>query len=317
MRRRRLCSTTCATWFATSSSARRQKPARSLAPAAIVLFLFVFACSCSCVCVRVRVCVLVLVLVRACLCVGMGNKQIVCVWGVCHTGCTSRTANSRSCPPSSSPTSRPAICRFSIRLTHGCRVLMGLRNTCADWAAGQEPADDPYIKGVKDQQYTPPAIGNRHCGPGSTQLFMMLTMLESLCADDKKKSLKHDLDSKFHGPMLAFYNTAKNYFHLLNFKGTLACSMQLFLPCFTPTNGSHTHSLTHSLTHTHILTLTLKLTLKRTLKHTTLHFTHSFTHSPLLPSVRSASLHQAADLSQLWYREFYLELSNGRHIQVC
>ena len=50
MRRRRLCSTTCATWFATSSSARRQKPARSLAPAAIVLFLFVFACLCSCSC---------------------------------------------------------------------------------------------------------------------------------------------------------------------------------------------------------------------------------------------------------------------------
>ena len=131
---------------------------------------------------------------------------------------------------------------------------MGLRNTCADWAAGQEPADDPYIKGVKDQQYTPPAIGNRHCGPGSTQLFMMLTMLESLCADDKKKSLKHDLDSKFHGPMLAFYNTAKNYFHLLNFKGTLACSMQLFLPCFTPTNGSLTHTHTHTHTQTHTQT---------------------------------------------------------------
>ena len=183
-------------------------------------------------------------------------------------------------PPASSPTARPAICRFSIRLTHGCRVLMGLRNTCADWAAGQEPADDPYIKGVKDQQYTPPAIGNRHCGPGSTQLFMMLTMLESLCADDKKKSLKHDLDSKFHGPMLAFYNTAKNYFHLLNFKGTLACSMQLFLPCFTPTNGSHTHSLTHSLTHTHIHTHTHAETHKHreTRAHTHTH-THAHTHT--------------------------------------
>ncbi|EGD72022.1 hypothetical protein PTSG_00038 [Salpingoeca rosetta] len=125
-------------------------------------------------------------------------------------------------------------------------VLMGLRNTCADWAAGFEPEDDPYMRGIKDTAYQPPEIGNRHCGPGSTQLFMMRTMLESLCADDKKKSLKHDLDSKFHGPMLTFYNSTKHYFHLLNFK---------------------------------------------------------------------SSLQEAADLSQLWFREFYLELSNGKHIQ--
>ncbi len=48
---------------------------------------------------------------------------------------------------------------------------MGIRNTCADWLNGMEPADDPFLKGDKDTKYTPPELRARQCGMGSTQVI--------------------------------------------------------------------------------------------------------------------------------------------------
>ena len=55
-------------------------------------------------------------------------------------------------------------------------VLMAIRNTCADWASGIEPTDDPFLKGDKDLTYKPQDVRNRDCSLGSTQLYMFRTM---------------------------------------------------------------------------------------------------------------------------------------------
>lgn len=93
---------------------------------------------------------------------------------------------------------------------------------------------------------------------------MFRTMLESLCADDKKKSVKFELDSKYYPAMLDFYEQSFFFDYLLNLNGTFAllllCGFSLF--CLT------------------------------------------------------ATLQRSADLSQFWYREFYLELSMGEQVQV-
>jgi hypothetical protein len=33
------------------------------------------------------------------------------------------------------------------RLPSSGSFLVGMRNTCSDWSSGQEPMDDPYMKG--------------------------------------------------------------------------------------------------------------------------------------------------------------------------
>ncbi|EDQ89698.1 uncharacterized protein MONBRDRAFT_32353 [Monosiga brevicollis MX1] len=125
-------------------------------------------------------------------------------------------------------------------------VLMGMRNTCTDWSTGQEPQDDPYLKGEKDQNWKRPEVQARRVGLSSTQLYMFRTMLESLCADDKKKSVKSELDPKYYPGMQDMYERSFYFEYLLNF---------------------------------------------------------------------NATLQRSADLSQLWYREFYLELTQGARVQ--
>jgi len=125
-------------------------------------------------------------------------------------------------------------------------VLMGLRSTCADWLNGNEPNDDPSMKGKKDQNYVARPIPDKIVGPGSTQLFMLRTMLESLCADTKKKSLMADVDAKDLPSLKEFYERSYNFNWLLNF---------------------------------------------------------------------NESVQAASDLSQLWYREYFLELTMGQMIQ--
>eukprot|EP00040_Diaphanoeca_grandis_P031270 m.186745 g.186745 ORF g.186745 m.186745 type:complete len:1253 (-) comp32277_c0_seq1:190-3948(-) len=125
-------------------------------------------------------------------------------------------------------------------------VLMGLRSTCADWLNGNEPNDDPAIKGKKDPNYVARPIPDKIVGPGSTQLFMLRTMLESLCADTKKKSLVADVDARDLPSLRAFYERSYNFKWLLNF---------------------------------------------------------------------NESVQMASDLSQLWYREYFLELTMGQMIQ--
>eukprot|EP00035_Acanthoeca_spectabilis_P004839 m.107332 g.107332 ORF g.107332 m.107332 type:complete len:1266 (-) comp12746_c0_seq1:41-3838(-) len=124
-------------------------------------------------------------------------------------------------------------------------VLLGLRSTCADWLAGREPTD-PAVSGTKDPKYVTQAVPTRPTGPSSTQLYMFRTMLESLCADEKKKSLRDDLESSSVKVMLEFYERSYFYKDLLNY---------------------------------------------------------------------NHCLQRASDLSQLWYREYHLELTMGTMIQ--
>ena len=57
---------------------------------------------------------------------------------------------------------------------------------------------------------------------------MLRTMLESICADDKKKSVKHELDSKYYPAMLEFYKESYYFSYLLNFNGASWDGARLF-----------------------------------------------------------------------------------------
>lgn len=128
-------------------------------------------------------------------------------------------------------------------------VLQAIRKTICDWEVGQEPINDPALRGEKDPRggydikVTPRAVG-----PSSTQLYMVRTMLESLIAD--KSGAKKTLRSSLEGPTIL----AIEEFHR------------------------------HSFFYTHLLNF-------------------------------SETLQQCCDLSQLWFREFFLELTMGRRIQ--
>lgn len=67
-----------------------------------------------------------------------------------------------------------------------------------------------------------------HTNTLTTQLYMLRTMLESICADDKKKSVKHELDSKYYPAMLEFYKESYYFSYLLNFNGASWDGARLF-----------------------------------------------------------------------------------------
>ncbi|XP_065556681.1 cytoplasmic FMR1-interacting protein-like isoform X2 [Artemia franciscana] len=130
-------------------------------------------------------------------------------------------------------------------------VIVSVRETCADWARGIEPSDDPALKGKKDPDNGYDLkVPRRNVGPSSTQLYMVRTMLESLIADKSggKRTLRKDIDGTYLMAIDAFHKSSFYWTYLLNFGRTLQ---------------------------------------------------------------------QACDLSQLWYREFYLEMTMGKRIQKC
>lgn len=55
------------------------------------------------------------------------------------------------------------------------RIITSVRDTCADWLRGQEPADDPALKGKKDpsQGYNI-KVPRRRVGPSSTQVSALV-----------------------------------------------------------------------------------------------------------------------------------------------
>lgn len=129
-------------------------------------------------------------------------------------------------------------------------IMMSVRNTCADWSKGQEPKDDPCLKGKKD-----PADGyqikmsRRTAGPSSTQLYMVRTMLESLLTEKSgtaKKALRKDIDSQYLRTIETLHKNSFFWSYLLNY---------------------------------------------------------------------NESLQNICDLSQLWYREYYLEMTMGGRVQ--
>ncbi|XP_064636009.1 cytoplasmic FMR1-interacting protein-like isoform X2 [Lineus longissimus] len=127
-------------------------------------------------------------------------------------------------------------------------IITSVRDTCADWLRGQEPADDPALKGKKDpsQGYNI-KVPRRRVGPSSTQLYMVRTMLESLIDKNAVKgTLKNTLDTGSFTAIDNFHKLSFFWPYLLNFDKTLE---------------------------------------------------------------------KCCDLSQLWFREYYLEMTMGKRIQ--
>ncbi|XP_032879162.1 cytoplasmic FMR1-interacting protein 1 isoform X2 [Amblyraja radiata] len=126
-------------------------------------------------------------------------------------------------------------------------VLQAIRKTICDWEVGQEPINDPALRGEKDPRggydikVTPRAVG-----PSSTQLYMVRTMAESLLSGELAKQLK-------------------------------------------------------------------SLGLEKTLIATNTFLRRSYIYPTILNF--GETLQQCCDLSQLWFREFFLELTMGRRIQ--
>ena len=62
-------------------------------------------------------------------------------------------------------------------------IIVAIRNTCGDWPRNFVPEDDPAMKGRKDAEEVKLRVPRRNCGPSTTQLYMVRTMLESLIVD--------------------------------------------------------------------------------------------------------------------------------------
>lgn len=111
------------------------------------------------------------------------------------------------------------------------------------------------------------------------QLYMVRTMLESLIAD--KSGSKKTLRSSLEGPTILdiekFHRESFFYTHLLNFSGKKNSSSEPYVCCITAVRWR--------------------------LSNETCFF------------LCAETLQQCCDLSQLWFREFFLELTMGRRIQ--
>ena len=52
------------------------------------------------------------------------------------------------------------------------RIMVSVRETCADWLRGVEPHDDPALKGKKDpDDGFHIKVPRRNVGPSSTQVY--------------------------------------------------------------------------------------------------------------------------------------------------
>jgi len=129
-------------------------------------------------------------------------------------------------------------------------IVDAIRSTCADWPQGYNPHSDPINQGEKDSKtgFKPGKLTPKSVGPGSTQLYMVRTMLESLISEKggERKQIKTLIDQDMIHSLEKFHRDSFFFTHLLNFGETLP---------------------------------------------------------------------ECCDLSQLWFREFFLELTMGKRIQ--
>jgi len=54
------------------------------------------------------------------------------------------------------------------------RILLAVRDTCADWLRGVEPQDDPATKGKKEDEGFHIKVPSRNVGPSSTQVHVVI-----------------------------------------------------------------------------------------------------------------------------------------------
>jgi cytoplasmic FMR1 interacting protein len=108
-------------------------------------------------------------------------------------------------------------------------IIMSVRETCADWMRGTEPADDPALKGKKDPENGYDLkVPRRNVGPSSTQLYMVRTMLESLIADKSgsKRTLRKDIDAGSLVHIEHFHKSSFYWNYLLNFTGEFIANVE-------------------------------------------------------------------------------------------
>ena len=145
---------------------------------------------------------------------------------------------------------------------------------------------------------------------------MVRTMAESLT--DKtggKKTLRKDIDIQSLAAIDAFLTGSFFWSYLLNFNGTMQ-SLPLYILYLTFVHLMRVRSMSERF-HYYVSTRTIPPRHSSTVgtvvrAHTV--FVCFWTLLYLLLSV--ASLQECCDLSQLWYREFYLEMTMGARIQV-
>ncbi|KAL2310693.1 hypothetical protein Nmel_002359 [Mimus melanotis] len=202
-------------------------------------------------------------------------------------------------------------------------VLQAIRKTVCDWEAGHEPFNDPALRGEKDPKSGfDIKVPRRAVGPSSTQLFMVRTMTESLNSAELLKQLKSLGLEKLLHVTHKFLRQSYIYPPLLNFGG------KTLLITFTfcgDVNCSTANGLLLSLYMVRTMLESLiadksgsKKTLRSSLEGPTIldiekFHRESFFYTHLINF--SETLQQCCDLSQLWFREFFLELTMGRRIQ--
>ncbi|XP_019384017.1 PREDICTED: cytoplasmic FMR1-interacting protein 1 [Crocodylus porosus] len=207
-------------------------------------------------------------------------------------------------------------------------VLQAIRKTVCDWEAGHEPFNDPALRGEKDPKSGfDIKVPRRAVGPSSTQLYMFRTMTESLNSAELLKQLKSLGMEKLLHVANKFLRQSYIYPPLLNFGGERHC----FCPDGFSLQWSSHFLISISqcyLTNLYMVRTMLesliadksgsKKTLRSSLEGPTIldiekFHRESFFYTHLINF--SETLQQCCDLSQLWFREFFLELTMGRRIQ--
>ncbi|MEJ1270752.1 hypothetical protein NN561_001580 [Cricetulus griseus] len=180
-------------------------------------------------------------------------------------------------------------------------VLQAIRKTVCDWETGHEPFNDPALRGEKD-----PKSGF------DIKLFLVRTMAESLSSAELLRQLKSLGMERLLHVVNAFLRQSYTYPPLLTFGGKTSF---VFLVDAYGTELYMVRTMLESLIADKSGS---KKTLRSSLEGPTIldiekFHRESFFYTHLINF--SETLQQCCDLSQLWFREFFLELTMGRRIQ--
>ncbi|XP_026640081.1 cytoplasmic FMR1-interacting protein 1 [Microtus ochrogaster] len=192
-------------------------------------------------------------------------------------------------------------------------VLQAIRKTVCDWETGHEPFNDPALRGEKDPKSGfDIKVPRRAVGPSSTQLFLVRTMAESLSSAELQRQLKSLGMERLLHVVNAFLRQSYTYPPLLTFGGKT--SFVFLVDAF----GTELYMVRTMLESLIADKSGAKKTLRSSLEGPTIldiekFHRESFFYTHLINF--SETLQQCCDLSQLWFREFFLELTMGRRIQ--
>ncbi|KAB0392601.1 hypothetical protein E2I00_016532, partial [Balaenoptera physalus] len=233
-------------------------------------------------------------------------------------------------------------------------VLQAIRKTVCDWETGHEPFNDPALRGEKDPKSGfDIKVPRRAVGPSSTQLYLVRTMAESLSSAELLRQLKSVGTERLLHVVNAFLRQSYTYPPLLTFgvlcpkqqrlglvDGRRPCEDPAQCPRGSPSRGLSAFVVTNVpcifsppqmfpwimqlyMVRTMLESLIAdksgsKKTLRSSLEGPTIldiekFHRESFFYTHLINF--SETLQQCCDLSQLWFREFFLELTMGRRIQ--